>query len=90
MTETERVVRALQKVPQKKLLIVELAWKVLDGAGQLDYQKVIDQQRHINLALAEADAYCRATDRAVRSLKALKPHRGGVYLDDDYDDDEIE
>ena len=76
VTDTERVRRVLEKVPEKRLRIVDLAWQVLDSQGQLDFSKVVAKQREVNLALAEAGAYCKATERAVAALRRLPAKAG--------------
>ena len=68
----DRVVKALEKVPEKKLLIIELANQIPLINGQLDYAIVSDRQLDINLAIAEAKAYGSHTIMAVDSLVRLR------------------
>ena len=57
MTESadiERVVAALNKVPEKRLLIIDLANRIPMKDGQLDYDAVTAIQPEVNTAIAEA------------------------------------
>jgi len=71
MNENELVIEALKKVPEKRLLIMDLVWQVLDDNGQMDFTRVVDKQPEVNLALAEANAYAQATQRAWMGLIKL-------------------
>ena len=68
----EKVVRALLKVPEKKLLIIELANQIPISCGELDYAELSERQPEINLAIAEAKAYGSHTIMAVDALVRLK------------------
>lgn len=68
----ERVVTALQKVPEKKLLIIELANQIPIVYGELDPKEVANRQLEINLAIAEAKMYGTHTIQAVDSLVRLR------------------
>lgn len=73
--EIDRLVNALKKVPEKRLLLIELANSIPIKGGILDPVVLADKQREINLALAEAKAYGTATIQAVFALSALKPRK---------------
>ena len=78
MTKTEaidRVVTALLKVPQKKLLIIEIANTIPIINGELDYRELADRQLAVNLAIAEAKVYGAHTLQAVDSLVRLRAIR---------------
>jgi len=75
--DIERVIHALKTVPEKSLLIVELANEVTDKKGNLDFDKLIDRQREVNLGVAEAKAYVQATQKAVDALKKVPARKGG-------------
>ena len=80
MTEAEnidRVVTALLKVPEKKLLIIEIANTIPIVNGELDYAELANKQLEINLAIAEAKVYGAHTLQAVDSLARLRA-RGEV------------
>ena len=68
----ERVVRALQKVPEKKLLIIELVNQIPIKNGELDYAELTERQPEVNLAIAEAKAYGTHTIMAVDALVRLR------------------
>lgn len=71
-----RVVGALLKVPEKRLIIIDLANELPSAKGRLEYDKFTARQPEINLAVAEARTYGEATERAVNALKKLKPRAG--------------
>ena len=78
MTEAEnidRVVTALLKVPEKKLLIIEIANTIPIVNGELDYAELANRQLDINLAIAEAKVYGAHTLQAVDSLVRLRATR---------------
>ena len=75
MTEAEnidRVVMALLRVPEKKLLIIEIANAIPIVNGEFDYRELSNRQLDINLAIAEAKVYGAHTLQAVDSLVRLK------------------
>mgnify|MGYP003394683737 FL=1 len=74
MTESEdieRVVASLKKVPEKRLLIIDLANRIPMKDGQLDYDAVTAIQPEVNMAIAEAKMYGTQTLMAVDSLKRV-------------------
>ena len=78
MTEAEninRVVTALIKVPEKRLLIIEIAKSIPIVNGELDYRELTDRQLAVNLAIAEAKVYGAHTLQAVDSLVRLRSIR---------------
>lgn len=75
-TDIERVVRVLKTVPEKRLLIVEIANESVTKKGELDYDWLANKQREVNLAVAEAKAYSQATQRAIRALSDLPARKG--------------
>ena len=75
MTEVEnidRVVTALLKVPEKKLLIIEIANSIPIVNEEFDYAELADRQLAVNLAIAEAKVYGAHTLQAVDSLVRLR------------------
>ena len=75
MTEAEnidRVVTALLKVPEKKLLIIEITNTIPIVNGELDDNELANCQLEINLAIAEAKVYGSHTLLAVDSLVRLR------------------
>ncbi len=67
----EKVVRALEKVPAKELLIIDLANRFMKD-GQLDYDALAEVQPDVNTAVAEAKMYGTHTIRAVSALDQLE------------------
>ena len=78
MTEAEnidRIITALLKVPEKRLLIIEIANNIPIVNGELDYAELANRQLEINLAIAEAKVYGAHTLMAVDSLVRLRAKR---------------
>jgi hypothetical protein len=78
MTESEtvdRVIAALLRVPEKKLLIIELANTIPIINGELEYVELANRQLDINLAIAEAKVYGAHTLQAADSLIRLRATR---------------
>lgn len=73
MSTVERIIKALETVPEKKLRIIELANELVDENGELDYVRLDERQAEVNLAMAEARAYTQATEGAVQVLSRLEP-----------------
>jgi len=69
--DIERVVAALKKVPEKRLLLIDLANRIPMKDGQLDYDAVTAIQPEVNMAIAEAKMYGTQTLMAVDSLKRV-------------------
>ncbi len=67
-----RVVQALLKVPEKKLLVIQLANEIPLIGCELDPKVIADRQLEVNLAIAEAKAYGTHTIMAVDSLVRLQ------------------
>lgn len=65
------VIEALRLVPEKRLRLIELVGELIDDAGELDIEKCVDKTPAINLAVAEAEAYSRATAAAVAALRRI-------------------
>lgn len=75
MTDHDRVIEALKRVPEKELLIFALARELVGADGQLDFERTVEKTPEINLAVAEARAYSRATQKAVEALRQI-PAKG--------------
>ena len=74
MTEAadiERVIASLKEVPEKRLLMIDLANRIPMKDGQLDYDAVTAIQPEVNMAIAEAKMYGTQTLMAVDSLKRV-------------------
>ncbi len=68
--QIDRVVTALGRVPEKSLLIIELANKYTVD-GEVDYEGLANIQPEVNRALAEAKMYGSHTMVSVDSLKRM-------------------
>jgi len=66
--KTEDLVRVLQEVPEMRLLLLELAWKVVREDGSIDVDKLALHYKELEEAIAEAQGYQEATKGAVRCL----------------------
>lgn len=62
------IIEILRRVPEKKLLIIELANKVPVKHGDFDVDYLRGIQKEVNLAIAEAKAYGAHTIQAVDSI----------------------
>ena len=67
------VISILRRVPEKRLRVFELAGELLDEHGELDLDAAAAHQPEINLAIAEAEGYTRATRQALEALRQLTP-----------------
>ncbi len=70
--DIEKVVNALEKVPPKQLMIIELANSIPVTNGSLDVHALFERIPEINLATAEAVAYGNHTIQAVDALVRLQ------------------
>ena len=68
--ETKDLIRILKGVPETRLRIIDLAWKVTDD-GAIDPDKVALHYKEIKEATDEAQAYSEATKEAVECLREL-------------------
>jgi len=68
----DRVITALEKVPEKHLMIIEMANSIPLKGGDLDIDVLTDKIPEINLATAEAVAYGNHTIMAVEALVRLQ------------------
>ncbi len=75
---TEKVIAALKKVPERRLLLIELANSIPIKNGMLDIPTLQAKQQEINLAEAEAKAYGAHTLMAVDSLVRLRAKEDGA------------
>ncbi len=74
--DIQKVVRALEKVPETKLLLIELARDAVTADGELDMDRLSEIPKDVNLAVAQAVAYTKGTDRARKALKPLQARAG--------------
>jgi hypothetical protein len=65
------VIRALGQVPELRLRLIELTWRLTKEDGSLDHEKAAFLRQEIDQATAEARAYAHDTERAVQWLREL-------------------
>jgi hypothetical protein len=75
--DSEAIIRALGKVPEKRLKLIEFAREVVSENGTFETETVEARQADLNLAIAEAQAYASGTQRAIHSLAGLPAIYGG-------------
>ena len=65
------IVSMLTQIPETRLRAFDLAAELLDPHGELDLDRAAARQPEVNLAIAEAETYARATRQAVAALRRL-------------------
>jgi hypothetical protein len=65
------ITEILKSVPEMKLKIIPLVWKLLGDDGRIDIRKAFYDTTEVDAALDEADDYARQTGNAVMRLKNL-------------------
>ncbi len=73
--DIERLVEILRKVPEKRLLLLDLANSIPIRNGLLDLNVLKAKQREVNLAVAEAKAYGSRTILAVDALVRVRARK---------------
>lgn len=63
--------RALEKVPEKRLSLPELARECVDSQGELDLQRCIALQKEIREAIGEAAEYANQTREVIWTLERV-------------------
>ena len=71
--DIDHIVAALRKVPEKKLLLIQLVNSIPIKNGEFDYLEIQNKKLAINLAIQESKVYGAHTMQAVETLQALKP-----------------
>ena len=67
----DNIVEILKSVPEVKLKVIPLTWKLLGEDGHIDVRKVSYDTTEVDAALEEAENYARQTGNAVSHLKNL-------------------
>jgi hypothetical protein len=70
--DVDIILKALEKVPEKKLLILDLVNRIPIKDGTLDYEEVSKHQLEVNLAIVEAKAYGARTIQAAEVLFRIR------------------
>jgi hypothetical protein len=68
---THNLTSALKTVPESRLRLIELAWKVTGDDGSLDLEKLAFCAKEVEEAVAEAKACAQATREAIECLMAM-------------------
>jgi hypothetical protein len=63
--------RLLERVPEKRLRLVELAWECADSQGRLDQARLLPLSAEVETAVDEVRAYTRETGRVKWALQRL-------------------
>jgi PRTRC genetic system protein C len=66
------IVTILRRVPAKRLAVFDLVSQLVDADGELDAEAAAARQPDVNLAIAEAETYARATRSAVDALRRIR------------------
>lgn len=75
MDTIDLVIKALKTVPEKRLLLIDLANRIPIINGGFDPETVSELQPEINLAVQEVQAYGGHTIQAIDSILNLIPRR---------------
>ena len=65
------ITEILKSVPEVKLKIIPLTWKLVGEDGRIDIRKASCDTTEVDAALDEAEDYARQTESAVRRLTNL-------------------
>ena len=65
------ITEILKSVPEVKLKVIPLTWKLLGKDGRIDIKKASYDTTEVDTALEEAENYARQTGNAVSHLKNL-------------------
>lgn len=71
MMEPNELIELLKTLPEVRLKLIEIAWRVTKEDGSLDEEMLAFQHKEIREATAEAEAYESETREAIRCLKAI-------------------
>lgn len=69
--EVQDLVRVLKEVPEYRLRLIELARETVGDDDTLDPDKLAFRHKELVEAIAEAEAYVKATREAVQCLKSM-------------------
>ena len=65
------ITEILNSVPEVKLKVIPLTWKLLGEDGRIDIRKASYDTTEVDAALEEAENYARQTGNAVSHLRNL-------------------
>jgi len=65
------IIEALKSVPEIRLRIIDLAWKLVGDDGSISPEKTAFYRQELEEAITEAEAYMQATREAVCHLREI-------------------
>lgn len=65
------IIDALKAVPETRLSLIDLAWKVAREDGTVDLERAAFLGKELEEAISEAQGYIEATRAAVRCLREI-------------------
>ena len=65
------LVHVLRGLPECRLRLIELAWKIVGEDGSLDTDRLAFHHKELVEAITEAEAYEKATAEAVQCLRRM-------------------
>ena len=68
----DQYIEALQRLPARRLTVLDLAWKFVKPDGSLDEEQMSFSMAEIEQAVTEARGYVEDTRKAVRLLWRLQ------------------
>jgi hypothetical protein len=71
MMTNKRFVEILKALPETKLAIIELTWKLAKKDGEIDYDKSIEMIEEIDAAEKQAEQYTKGVAGVKTCLKKL-------------------
>ena len=74
----DKIIETIKKVPEKRLMLIELANSIPIKNGMLDIPTLQEKQGMINLATVEAQAYGSHTIMVVDLLIRLRAKENGA------------
>lgn len=79
-SQLDAIIEILRRIPEKRLLIIELANKTPRIHGDFDTSYLLDIQDEIKLAITEAKRYSKHTDEAVEMLTRVPGNSEGPRI----------
>ncbi len=69
--ESHDLIRVLKEIPECRLRLIDLAREMVGDDGSLDTEKLGFRRKELEEAIAEAEAYAKATREAVQCLISM-------------------
>lgn len=71
MITQKRLIELLRELPEVKLELIPLVWKLTDEEGNPDLQKIAFHYNELEKAISQAEDYARGTREMVACLISL-------------------